>query len=460
VSWGPERLDAFARGTDGALWHRWYEAGQWSYWESLGGRLKAQPAVASRGPNRLDVLVRGTNNVLYHLWWDGRAWLGWEDLGGLLGSDPAAVSWGQDHLDVLVAGMNARMYHKWWDGIRWSGWEDQGGVLLDAPGVSSWAVGRLDVFARGSDNGLWHKWLDGSGWSGWEAQGGAATAAPAASSWGFNRIDVMVRGSDNGLWHEWWDGVRWNRWESLGGALTSAPTILSPAAGQLDVFAQGTDLGVWMRHCEGPWDGWRGLALAPSSNALRDAPYYRQVYELSCEEAALQMALGYEGFNVSQGQELNDIGIDWRAAYRDANGLRWGDPYANFVGDPNGSEVLLTGYGTYFSTISRIASAYRGTVLAAGEGYAVQDVYRAALQSHPVVVWVSFDWAYHPPGSWLAFDGRWVQYQGSVEHAVTVVGVNPGAVYLYNPWYGPQWISKGAFEAAYHTYHDMAVVLQ
>ena len=37
-SWAPGRLDVFARGTDSALWHKWYESG-WSEWEALGGTL-------------------------------------------------------------------------------------------------------------------------------------------------------------------------------------------------------------------------------------------------------------------------------------------------------------------------------------------------------------------------------------------------------------------------------------
>src|SRR5438477_184609 len=35
-SWGTGRLDLLARGSDGGLWHRWYDAGRWSGWEGLG----------------------------------------------------------------------------------------------------------------------------------------------------------------------------------------------------------------------------------------------------------------------------------------------------------------------------------------------------------------------------------------------------------------------------------------
>ena len=195
------------------------------------------------------------------------------------------------------------------------------------------------------------------------------------------------------------------------------------------------------------------------SNIIGDVPYYRQVHELSCEEAALQMALAHEGIYASQDQELNDLVIDWRHSYYDSNGLRWGDAYTNFVGDPDGSEVLLTGYGVYWSDIGRIAALYGARVLVQGENISPATVYDSILHNHPVVAWVTFDWRYHSPGSYLAFDGRGIPYSGAVEHAVTLVGVTPDSVLVDNPWTGQQWISKATFEASFATYHYMAVVL-
>ena len=50
-------------------------------------------AVSSWAPNRLDTFVRGTDDALWHKWWDGASWSGWESLGGVLTSEPAGVSW-------------------------------------------------------------------------------------------------------------------------------------------------------------------------------------------------------------------------------------------------------------------------------------------------------------------------------------------------------------------------------
>jgi hypothetical protein len=68
ASWASGRLDLFVRGTDNALWHKWYSGG-WSNWESLGGVLTSDPGAVSWGSDRIDVFVRGTDNQLWHKWW-------------------------------------------------------------------------------------------------------------------------------------------------------------------------------------------------------------------------------------------------------------------------------------------------------------------------------------------------------------------------------------------------------
>jgi hypothetical protein len=239
-SWAGERLDVFVKGTDNALWHKWFDRG-WSGWESLGGVLDNEPAAVSWASGRIDVFVRGTDNALWHKWFD-RGWSGWESLGGVLSSGPAVCSWAPGRLDVFVKGTDNALWHKWFDG-NWSGWESLGGVLDNGPAAVSWASGRIDVFVRGTDNALWHKWFD-RGWSGWESLGGVLSSGPAVCSWAPGRLDAFVKGTDNALWHKWFDG-NWSGWESLGGTIDDAPGAVSWSLGRIDVFARGTDNAVW-----------------------------------------------------------------------------------------------------------------------------------------------------------------------------------------------------------------------
>jgi hypothetical protein len=244
-SWASNRLDCFVRGTNNAMWHKWWNGSSWSGWEDLGGVLTSAPAAVSWGANRIDCFVRGTDNAMWHKWWNGSSWSLWENLGGVLTSDPAVCSWGPNRLDCFVRGTNNHMWHKWWNGSSWSGWEDLGGVLTSAPDAVSWGPNRIDCFVRGTNNAMWHKWWNGSGWSGWENLGGVLTSAPTASSWSSNRIDCFVRGTDSAMWHKWWDGSSWKGWESLGGLLTSGPAAVSWGQFRIDCFVRGTDNAMW-----------------------------------------------------------------------------------------------------------------------------------------------------------------------------------------------------------------------
>src|SRR5262249_46663498 len=71
----------------------------WSRWESLGGFATDGTGVSSWGANRLDCFAVGTDRALWRKWWDGTAWRGWENLGGTIYSQPAAVSWGVNRID-------------------------------------------------------------------------------------------------------------------------------------------------------------------------------------------------------------------------------------------------------------------------------------------------------------------------------------------------------------------------
>jgi hypothetical protein len=128
----------------------------WLGWESLGGVLTSAPAVSSWAPGRLDVFVRGTDSALWHKWYQN-GWSGWESLGGVLTSAPSVASWAPGRLDLFVAGTDSALWHKWYEN-GWSGWESLGGVLTSAPGAVSWDSNRIEVFVAGTDSALWHKW--------------------------------------------------------------------------------------------------------------------------------------------------------------------------------------------------------------------------------------------------------------------------------------------------------------
>ena len=209
----------FTLGADNAIWLNLFDSikGTWSGWQSLGGSWIGAPAAASWGPDRLDVCARGTDAQIHHGLLDSTAsspaWA-WENLGAPNNtaalSDPAMVSKEVGHLEIFVVGSDGAMYHNWQDVFAghssWSGWQSLGGLCLSGPGAASWGVYRLDVCVIGTDHAIWHTWWDGgTTWHPWESLGGQAMLAPVLASpyvspTPVERLDMFVVGSDNTLW--------------------------------------------------------------------------------------------------------------------------------------------------------------------------------------------------------------------------------------------------------------------
>lgn len=205
VSWGNDRIDIFARDTTGQLVHKWW-AGGWSGWELNMGAIAGKPAVASIGNSALDVFARNSSNqLIIRSYRPTTGWSGWGTIGGTLASDPAAVSWGWNRLDVFAQNTANHLQHWWYAGGSFSAAEDLGGSVYGTPAVTSWGMNRLDIFARNSSNRLAHlAWVPG--WSGWETltAAGTLTGGPGAVSWGPNRIDILTRSTSGYLYQYTW----------------------------------------------------------------------------------------------------------------------------------------------------------------------------------------------------------------------------------------------------------------
>ena len=193
----------FAVDSSGALQYTLY--GNSSTWNSLGGVCTSSPAAVSWSSTslRLDVFVRGTDGALWHKYYQN-GWSGWESLGGQLasGTGPAVSSWSAGRLDVFVQGTDGALWHKWWTGTTWSGWQSLGGKLTSSP-AATWDVGatptnNIHVFVRGSDGAVWQKYWTGSAWSTWKSLGGqlAPNTGPAVSQ----DLILVVQGTDHRLW--------------------------------------------------------------------------------------------------------------------------------------------------------------------------------------------------------------------------------------------------------------------
>lgn len=261
VSWGSGRIDQARRAGDDSVQHRAWTGASWTPWSSLGGGVIADPDVASWDDDRLDVFALGQDGALWHRASSngGSSWAPWESLGGALSAAPAAVSWGPGRIDVFARAVDGALWSINWNGASWSGWYPLDGRITSSPDVSAGTPGRLDVVARGTDGALYHRAFAGGSWLGWEGLGGGLSSGPSAVSWGPGRLDVFARGGDGALWSRAWLGTGWGGWYSLGGGLSSGPDAVSQAADRIDVFVAGTDGGLYRQS----WDGARWLGFAP-----------------------------------------------------------------------------------------------------------------------------------------------------------------------------------------------------
>jgi hypothetical protein len=162
---GPGHLDVFVRGSDNALWHKWFAGGSWSGWESLGGALTSDPSAVGWDWSQIFVFAKGTQDTLiYKRWNSSTGWSQvWESQGGWLASAPDSAHWDRDrihYVHVFAVGGYSNLYQNTWNsrGNAWTGWNTLGGTVTADPGAVSWSVGRIDVFVRGTDNVMYHKW--------------------------------------------------------------------------------------------------------------------------------------------------------------------------------------------------------------------------------------------------------------------------------------------------------------
>lgn len=195
--------------------------------------------------------------------------------------------------------------------------------------------------------------------------------------------------------------------------------------------------------------------------AYLNAPTLHQSMRLDCESAALAVALQTTGFALTQTWVFDELPKQpQRAVVSQRRPVVWGDPYAAFVGNVNGSEANYTGYGVYYPPIAA-AAARAGATTEARTGWTSTEIEQQIQLGHPVVVWTNFNFGYSRTSTWRAWDGRVIPYTTD-EHAVTVVGFNSlvGTVTVVDVGVGlRRTVSTAQFTSAIATFGGMGVAV-
>jgi hypothetical protein len=277
--------------------------GYTSWGAPAGQTLWFKPATVSWGPRRIDNFARAGNGNVYHAWSDnGGQTSSWENVGAppapyVFTGSPDAASWGFGRLDVFHAaypsgGGNRQIFHKAYDmkgAAGWSGWTaipqpPTTAVELSGPTAASWGTWlpgsrpRIDVFAYFSDNALWRATtFDGNNFA-WAKIGAlpacavgdpdvaagfdAKTTLAGYPSSDYERWDVFVRDCNGNLW----DGPiienpgqapqlqGWALWSPPSGLkFTAGPAVTGLGDGRLLVAGTASDNNVYVAM----WDyGW------------------------------------------------------------------------------------------------------------------------------------------------------------------------------------------------------------
>lgn len=184
--------------------------------------------------------------------------------------------------------------------------------------------------------------------------------------------------------------------------------------------------------------------------------FRKQQHALSCETAALAMALNYKGAGVTENELLAQLTFDMKGPK--VKGV-WGDPENGFVGDVDGSIFYGTGYGVYDEPIKDVAFIYR-------DAFSLHEpdlwtVLEQVNSGNPVIVWGLISDT--KPVYWKTKDGRDITgYPG--EHARIVIGwagdiTDPTTIVLMDPIYGKIRVSTDKFLAGWEKLDNRAVVI-
>ncbi len=185
--------------------------------------------------------------------------------------------------------------------------------------------------------------------------------------------------------------------------------------------------------------------------------FKKQEHSVTCEIAALRMALNYLGSDVTEDELIARIPFDTKRPKTSDN--IWGDPDKGFVGSVDGSIFLGTGYGVYEEPIRDLALSYRDSFII--ENAKLSRVLGEVDKGNPVIVWGllsnedTMEWYTKKGKKITAFPG---------EHARVVIGYsgsasNPTHIVMMDPIYGRIRMSRDKFLENWGALENKAVVV-
>lgn len=185
---GDGRIEVFVIDNNGRMWNvrQTSPDSSFSDWNDFGlpdVALDDRPGLARSADGRLELFATGVDGALYHQWETGVGtfiWSGWVSAGKPEGTrfvdHPAVAPSADGRLELFVTGADGNVWHRWqirasngWS--NWSATRPAAGAAGAAPELRASGDGRLELFVVGADGNLWHAYQTqaSNGWSAWHA---------------------------------------------------------------------------------------------------------------------------------------------------------------------------------------------------------------------------------------------------------------------------------------------------
>ena len=309
----PDHLDAFAVGSDGAVYTNWRDSnldgGGWHHWFRIGplgvATFGTRVAAVARTPDHIDLFTVGFDGHILSTWWDANVdnqqWHAWFQVGTLVAPTKApveAIARAKDQLDLFIVETDGHVYTSWWnqnvDGGRWHEWTQIPSALSTANG-SVRAVSRrsdhLDLFMADLNGAVvttsWDANVNQGRWAAWSALSAGGFAPAGANVTPIARtpdhLDIFVPRTNGLVVTNWWDAnadnQQWHPWFNVDptGDLSVSPqaiiTAVSKRSERIDLMVVDRDgnvrRGFWDGTVEaGRWHTWlqvRGVQAPPET---------------------------------------------------------------------------------------------------------------------------------------------------------------------------------------------------
>lgn len=232
LTWGDGHLEAFALGSDGAIWHNYQNTSDnsWSGWISMGGTFMTGVSAIVWGDGHAEILATDANGTPWLNFsgnFDG-GWFGWMELEGQLSSRPVTARWADGHIEAFARGKDGQLYHSYFDANlnKWIPFEGiapgtliegEPSVVMNIAGQGALAAGP-SVFARDEMGRVVYLDWDGAAYTSFKPLGDALVDSdPLAFSRPDGRVEVFAVDQAGQLIHAVRGDTGFSTWFSLGG---------------------------------------------------------------------------------------------------------------------------------------------------------------------------------------------------------------------------------------------------